>query len=46
MDNIAKKIKKYEKLVLSFLQERASVKAANVKDCENVVISDKNTHNY
>ena len=46
MVGIEKKIKKYEKLVIDFLQERAKIKAANVIDCENIVISDSNNHNY
>lgn len=46
MDSLGKKINKYENLVVSFLQERAKIKAANIKDCENIVIFDKNNHNY
>lgn len=46
MDVIKRKIKKYQAIILTFLQERAAIKAANMTDCENVVIADKENHNY
>jgi hypothetical protein len=46
MDVVKRKIKKYQKIIIDFLQERAKIKAANITDCENVAIIDKDNHNY
>jgi hypothetical protein len=41
MDAVKRKIKKYQHVIITFLQERVKIKAANITDCENIVIADK-----
>lgn len=40
------KIKKYRKIILDYFQEKANVKAANLPDCENIVVSDTDGNHY
>jgi XisI protein len=46
MDILKDKITKYQHIITTFLEERATIKAANITDCENVVIADTNHHHY
>lgn len=46
MDSIKDKIKRHQGIILAFLNERAAIKAANITDCENVVVSDTEHHHY
>lgn len=40
------KIEKYRKIILDYFQEKASIKAANLPDCENVVVTDTLQNHY
>jgi hypothetical protein len=44
--DIKNKITKYQSIILNFLNERAIIKAANITDCENIVVSDTSHHHY
>jgi XisI protein len=46
MEAVKRKINKYQSIIINYLNERALIKAANISDCENVVIADTKNHNY
>lgn len=43
---LSKKIKKYQVIILEYLNYKASIKAANLPDCQYLVIADKTQHHY
>ena len=40
------KIKKYQAIVLEYLNYKATIKAANLPDCQYLVVADKESHHY
>jgi XisI protein len=46
MDRTRNKIKKYQKLITDYLTEYASVKPANLSDCESIVIADTQGNHF
>ena len=40
------KIEKYRAIILAYFEKKASVKAANLPDCENVIVSDTAQNHY
>ena len=46
MASVKTKIKRYQKIILDYLNYKASIKAANLPECENFVIADTNSHRY
>jgi hypothetical protein len=46
MDRLESKIKKYQAIIIDYLQERAAIKPANLTECENIVLSDTERHHY
>lgn len=43
---LSQKIKKYEAIILAYLNYKVTIKAANLPDCQYLVLSDKEQHHY